>query len=166
MSKLYWPSDRRLSAKLMPTFEDRGCNVVSVTDPYGCILGFLARRPRNLVYLNCNVTVPNCETSPTWRALPCLYSPGAGFPYRLLLRLAGLPLRWRYSTRLHTGPLLDKPKTRQSFVTTDGQSVSLSWFQAPIWGSWLIFFFSSSLIMYKQLRFSWCGRHSDERTGL
>jgi hypothetical protein len=37
------PSYRRLSAKWLPTFEDRGCNVVSVTDPYGRILGFLDR---------------------------------------------------------------------------------------------------------------------------
>jgi hypothetical protein len=40
-SELYRPSDRRLSAKLLPTFADRGCHVVSVTDPYGSILGFL-----------------------------------------------------------------------------------------------------------------------------
>jgi hypothetical protein len=33
LSELYWPSDRRLSAKLVPTFEDRGRHVVSVTDP-------------------------------------------------------------------------------------------------------------------------------------
>jgi hypothetical protein len=39
--ELYRPSDRLLSAKLLPTFADRGCHVVSVTDPYGCILGFL-----------------------------------------------------------------------------------------------------------------------------
>jgi hypothetical protein len=42
-SELYRPSDRRLSAKWLPTFADRGCNVVSATDPYGCILGFLER---------------------------------------------------------------------------------------------------------------------------
>jgi CBS-domain-containing membrane protein len=36
-------NDRRLSAKLVPTFADRGCHVVSVTDPYGRILGFLDR---------------------------------------------------------------------------------------------------------------------------
>jgi hypothetical protein len=29
--------------KLVPTFADRGCHVVSVTDPYGHILGFLDR---------------------------------------------------------------------------------------------------------------------------
>jgi hypothetical protein len=37
-SKLYRLSDRRLSAKLVPTFADRGCQVVSVTDPYSRIL--------------------------------------------------------------------------------------------------------------------------------
>jgi hypothetical protein len=35
--------DSRLSAKLVPTFADRGCHVVSVTDPYGRILAFLDR---------------------------------------------------------------------------------------------------------------------------
>jgi hypothetical protein len=42
-SELYRPRDRRLLAKLVPTFADRGCHVVSVTDPYGHILGFLDR---------------------------------------------------------------------------------------------------------------------------
>jgi CBS-domain-containing membrane protein len=42
-SELYRPSDRRLSAKLVPTFADRGCHMVSVTNPYGRILGFLDR---------------------------------------------------------------------------------------------------------------------------
>jgi hypothetical protein len=42
-SELYRPRDCRLSAKLVPTFEDGGCCVVSATDPYGRILGFLAR---------------------------------------------------------------------------------------------------------------------------
>jgi hypothetical protein len=32
-SELYRLSDRRLSAKLVPTFAERGCHVVSVTDP-------------------------------------------------------------------------------------------------------------------------------------
>jgi hypothetical protein len=32
MSELYQPSDRRLSAKLVPTFADRGCHMVSVMD--------------------------------------------------------------------------------------------------------------------------------------
>jgi hypothetical protein len=34
-------SDRRLSAKSVPTPADRRCHVVSVTDSYGRILGFL-----------------------------------------------------------------------------------------------------------------------------
>jgi hypothetical protein len=42
-SELYRPSDRRLSAKWLPTFADRKCHVVSVTDPSGRILGFLDR---------------------------------------------------------------------------------------------------------------------------
>jgi hypothetical protein len=42
-SELYRPSDRRLSAKWLPTFADRGCHVDSVTDPYGRILDFLDR---------------------------------------------------------------------------------------------------------------------------
>jgi hypothetical protein len=42
-SELYRQSDRRLSAKGLPTFADRQCHVVSVTDPYGRILTFLDR---------------------------------------------------------------------------------------------------------------------------
>jgi hypothetical protein len=42
-SELYRPNDRRLSAKLVTTFADRGSHVVSVTDPCGRILGFLDR---------------------------------------------------------------------------------------------------------------------------
>jgi hypothetical protein len=44
-SELYRPSDRRLSANLVSSFDDRRCHVVSVTDPYGRILGFLDRSP-------------------------------------------------------------------------------------------------------------------------
>jgi hypothetical protein len=32
---VYRPSDRRLSAKLVPTLVDRGCRVVSATNPHG-----------------------------------------------------------------------------------------------------------------------------------
>jgi hypothetical protein len=41
--ELYRLSDRRLSVKLVPTFDDRECHVVSVTDPYCRILDFLDR---------------------------------------------------------------------------------------------------------------------------
>jgi hypothetical protein len=34
-SELYRPSDRRLSHKLVPALADRGCHVVSATDPHG-----------------------------------------------------------------------------------------------------------------------------------
>jgi hypothetical protein len=37
-------SDSRLSVKLVPNVVDRECHVVSVTDPYGRILGFLDRK--------------------------------------------------------------------------------------------------------------------------
>jgi hypothetical protein len=40
-SELYRPSNRGFSAKLVRTFADRGCHVVSVMGPYGSILGFL-----------------------------------------------------------------------------------------------------------------------------
>jgi hypothetical protein len=40
-SELYRPRDCRLLSKLLPTFADRGRHVVSVTDPYCRILGFL-----------------------------------------------------------------------------------------------------------------------------
>jgi hypothetical protein len=43
VNELYQPSDRRLSEKLVINFADRGCCVVSVTDLYGRILGFLDR---------------------------------------------------------------------------------------------------------------------------
>jgi hypothetical protein len=43
VSELYRPSDRRLSEKWLPSCADKGCHVVSVTDPYGSILGFLDR---------------------------------------------------------------------------------------------------------------------------
>jgi hypothetical protein len=39
--ELYRPGESRLSAKLVSTFADRGCHVVSVTNPYGRILGFI-----------------------------------------------------------------------------------------------------------------------------
>jgi hypothetical protein len=37
-------TDRRLSAKFVPTFVDRWCRMVSATDPYSYILGFLNPR--------------------------------------------------------------------------------------------------------------------------
>jgi hypothetical protein len=42
-SELYRPSDRRLLAKLVPTFADTECRMVSATDSHGRILRFLDR---------------------------------------------------------------------------------------------------------------------------
>jgi hypothetical protein len=42
-SELCWPRDRRLSTKLVPTFADRGCHVLSATDPNVRIHGFIDR---------------------------------------------------------------------------------------------------------------------------
>jgi hypothetical protein len=39
-SEIYTPCYCRLSVTWVPTFADRGCRVVSVTDPYSHILGF------------------------------------------------------------------------------------------------------------------------------
>jgi hypothetical protein len=44
-SELYRPSERRMLVKLFPTIADRGRQVVSVTDPYGHILGFSRLEP-------------------------------------------------------------------------------------------------------------------------
>jgi hypothetical protein len=42
-SHLYRSSDRHFSEKLVPTLCDRGCRMVSTTDPYGRMLSFLDR---------------------------------------------------------------------------------------------------------------------------
>jgi hypothetical protein len=42
-NEIYRPSDRRLSAKLLPTFADRACRMVSATDLHCHILDFLDR---------------------------------------------------------------------------------------------------------------------------
>jgi hypothetical protein len=57
--------------------------------------------------------------------------PGTGFPFHRLLRLAGL--RWRYSNPPPHGLWLTQIQS-QNCITTDGQSTSLVWCQAPIWG--------------------------------
>jgi hypothetical protein len=70
----YRSSHRRLSAKLVPTFADRRCRVVSTTDPHGRILGFL---DRSRYYF--------------FQVAPQLYSQGRvdPVPDSLLLRISG-----------------------------------------------------------------------------
>jgi hypothetical protein len=65
MSELYRLSERHLSAKLAPTFVNRRCHVVSVTDPYGCILGFLGRT--KYTYITYSVALVRKRTIPTKR---------------------------------------------------------------------------------------------------
>jgi hypothetical protein len=57
-SELYRLRDRRLSEKLVPTFADRGCYVVSLTDPYGRILDFL--EPEPLLFLPSSSSILAC----------------------------------------------------------------------------------------------------------
>jgi hypothetical protein len=57
--ELYRPSDRSLSVKLVSTFADRGCHVVSLTGPCG----------RNLVFLDRSRYF-------VFQVAPQLYSPG------------------------------------------------------------------------------------------
>jgi hypothetical protein len=54
-SELYRPSDRCLSAKLVPTFADRGYRVVSTTDPYVRNLGY--SMPEPLFFLSSSSTI-------------------------------------------------------------------------------------------------------------
>jgi hypothetical protein len=75
-SELYRQREHRLSAKLVPTFEDKGYHVVSVTHPYGRILGFLDR---------------SCYF--VFQVAPQLYSRGLvdPVPDPRLLRKSGIP---------------------------------------------------------------------------
>jgi hypothetical protein len=69
------------------------------------------------------------------------------FPFRRLLRLEGS--RWRYSTPPPNGLAL--LTECESSVTTDGQSASVSWDKAPIWGLRPLFITIRHLLAY------WCG---------
>jgi hypothetical protein len=44
-------SDRRLSAKLVPTFADRGCRVVSATDPYDKVWQRMSNLKESLIIM-------------------------------------------------------------------------------------------------------------------
>jgi hypothetical protein len=101
--------------------------------------------------------VPILETPPTWRArFPYLYlprtswpryTPGTGFPFRLLLRLAGL--RWKYSIQpphgcfknlcrhlsyyCHIHPVLDNDRKVSKYMAV----VKNSWSTTSIQHAWL-----------------------------
>jgi hypothetical protein len=58
-------------------------------------------------------------------------------------------------------PAYDSWTESESYITTDGQSTSLSWNKAPIWGLWPDFYYCqtvASLLIW--------GALSDERTGV
>jgi hypothetical protein len=57
-----------------------------------------------------------------------------------------------------------KLKSSHNYFTTDGQSASLSWFQAPIWGLRQMFVLSNYLQTVER-SLMW-GTLSDERLGL
>jgi hypothetical protein len=63
---------------------------------------------------------------------------GTGFPFRRLLRPA--ELQWRYSnpySSFGSSQFWDnvkKSKSKPNYITTDSQSASPFWCQAPIWG--------------------------------
>jgi hypothetical protein len=114
------------------------------------------------------------ETPPARRARSLyLYPPGTGrlgyiprnwVRFRRLLRLAGL--RWKYSNppprgRLFVNALLSLESVSESYVTTDGQSASLSWNKVPIWGLRSDFYYCQTvagLLIWTAF--------SNERTGL
>jgi hypothetical protein len=79
------------------------------------------------------------ERSQTWRTrYPYLYSPGTGWP-SYTSRL-WVPFSLSPTTRKATVEIFDPAYTREtnsesrSYVTTDGQSASLSWNKEHIWG--------------------------------
>jgi hypothetical protein len=103
----------------------------------------------------------------TWRARPpYLYPPGTGWPSytaRHWVPFSSPPTTRRATVEvfepLPHGLWLTQSRS-QSYVTTDSQSASLSWCQAPIWDLRPDFFCLTvaSLLMW--------GAFSDERTGL
>jgi hypothetical protein len=75
-SELHRPSDHRLSAKPVRTFVNRGCHVVSATDPYGRILGFLDwvwLHTHILNFLTCTQFFQRCLQEPLYHK-PSLYA--------------------------------------------------------------------------------------------
>jgi hypothetical protein len=95
-------------------------------------MSFLGPSPAGLVTIFYSFRF---ETPSTWRARSSYnivyppgtwwpsYTPGTGFPFRRKLRLEGL--RWRYSNPLPRG------SQSQSYIATDGRSISMSWCRAP-----------------------------------
>jgi hypothetical protein len=92
-------------------------------------------------------TLPHKNTV-LWAVVPCSSRRTWYFGGIYLFRLQG----WRVSQRKNQSQ-------RQSYITTDSQSASPSWCQAPTWDPRQIFPFLS-LIIFIQLRVCWCGTPS------
>jgi hypothetical protein len=93
-------TERRLSEKLVPTFADKGCNVVSVTDPYCRILGFL-----------------DCSRYCFFQVAPQLYSRGwvDPAPDPLLLRKSGSAGNRTLTSESVARTLTTRPQRRSTF---------------------------------------------------
>jgi hypothetical protein len=104
------------------------------------------------------------ETPPTWRTRPLyLYHPGTGWP-------SYTPWHWvpfssPLTTRRATVEVFQPTSTwlalGSGYFATDGQSASLSWYRAPIWGSGPDFYYYRTFAVF-MLRVAL----PDERTGL
>jgi hypothetical protein len=78
-----------------------------------------------------------------------------------------LPFLLNYSASCQLQNSTDTESESESYVTTDGQSASLSWYKAPIWGLRPDFYFRMEYGIRLTVTFliPW-GALSDERTGL
>jgi hypothetical protein len=113
-NELYRPSDRSLSAKLMPTFADRRCHVVSATNLYGRNLSFLDR----ILFLSSSfsvvltrLSVPRSRPTTTQKMWQRRESnPGLWICSQELWRLdhRGCRMKW-YWSRLFSEPFSDFP---------------------------------------------------------
>jgi hypothetical protein len=81
-----------------------------------------------------------------WDSRPYFTFPDSGLPFRRLLQLTGL--RWRYLTPPPHGILILSQS--QSYIATDGRSISKSWCRAPSVAHDKIF------IIVRQLRSCFC----------
>jgi hypothetical protein len=68
MSELYRLSGCCLLAMLVPTFEDRGCHMVSATDPHGRIL-----RPETRATITSSKQLLNCTHEAEWTPFQANY---------------------------------------------------------------------------------------------
>jgi hypothetical protein len=60
-----WLLVRRLSAKLVPTFADRGCHVVSAPDPYGRYYRFSRPEPLLFHSISSSIILTRLSSRPT-----------------------------------------------------------------------------------------------------